>query len=136
MVPFNGAILWHVCNGFKAKMYQIRFPRHHCVGSLQRFLRPSARFKGPTYKGRDGKEREGMEGEEGVRRKRTGSRGLMVKGREEWEQKERERVGEEGNGKGREGQVKCLALHLCILLCYHCCEYLYCCVYLTAVECN
>ena len=44
---------------FKAKMHQIRFrlglhPRPHWE-SLQRSSDPLAGFKGPTYKGREGK---------------------------------------------------------------------------------
>jgi len=44
---------------FKAKMHQIRFSRGvglRC-GSLQRSLRPLAVFKGPTSKGKEGRER-------------------------------------------------------------------------------
>jgi len=47
-------------SGFEAKMHQLQIrlglrPRP-CWGSLQRSPDPLARFKGPTYKGEEGKE--------------------------------------------------------------------------------
>jgi len=78
---------------FKAKLHQIRFrlglrPRPRW-GSLQRSPRPLARFKGPTYKGREGKgSGDGGEGR-GRKKEREGGergreRGMRILFRGDW----------------------------------------------------
>ena len=64
---------------FKAKMHQIQFrlglrPRPHW-GSLQRSPDPLAGFKGPTSKGREGREGKRKEGDADGIGTREGKRG-------------------------------------------------------------
>jgi len=68
---------------FKAKMHQIKFqlglhPRPRW-GSLQRYPRPLAEFKGPYFQGKgEGREGRGREGRERERREGEGPPGFCL----------------------------------------------------------
>jgi len=92
---------------FKAKMHQIHFRlwlRHPAGGAYSAPPDPIAGFKGPTSKGREGREGKEKEGKGMGEGGRFDDRGGKEK-EERGGRRERAKVGRQGEGKGR-GKVR------------------------------